>query len=90
MHTITLGKTFWFDHVDRCDDHGCREITADRLTKKEATVTLTDAQLDDLEGDARYYATQGYAMDPDLAKWIVPKAKAALVRIDKYRKEVSV
>jgi hypothetical protein len=55
---LTLPKTFWDDHYDRCADHA-GERSEIRRNARTVEVELDAVALDDLASDAAYYANKG-------------------------------
>ena len=53
--TLTVPRTFWYDHSYRTG-HEYPVGTIVRETTRTVTVTFTQAEFDNLESDADYYA----------------------------------
>jgi hypothetical protein len=85
-HTLTVPALFWTDHSDR----GCTDAETEILKGRRYTLVLSDEALEDLESDAKYYATcfqgEDWAADP-YGRSIVRSAKRTWEIIQAYRRE---
>lgn len=60
LYTLSLPRTFWEDHYDRCGDQdGTCHIRIIRSTARLVVAELDNPALEDLMSDADLYATPG-------------------------------
>jgi hypothetical protein len=82
LYEIVVPRTFWQDHMQRCDDLGDLEENTISCTARGALVHVTMDQIRDLATDASYYVECGDDMGREYFG-LISSARATLKRLAK-------